>query len=229
MAPCPPPAARRALDLLRHQAIFRDLSAEELARLARGSSHAHVERGAVIFERGAECTGFHIVVYGQVKLALPRPEGGEKVVEVLGPGRSFGEAMMFAGAPYGVTATALDDTLLLHVARESIEAVLREDPGLARRMIGSLARRVHMLMKEVEALTLHSATQRVSAYLAGLERAGDARVRLPAPKSVLASRLGVAPEYFSRILHELAVEGVIRVEGRDIVLLDAARLAAMGP
>ena len=82
-----------------------------------------------------------------------------------------------------------------------------------------------MLVRDVEALTLHSATQRVIGYLALLgDSAEGGKVTLPAQKSLVASRLNLTPEYFSRILHDLAADGLIRVEGRDIEILDAERL-----
>jgi CRP-like cAMP-binding protein len=221
----------RMVDLLSHAPIFRALSDEELARIAAGTCEERVERGGLVFQRGSPCTGFHIVAYGQVKLALGTPEGAEKVVEIIGPGMSFGEAVMFADLPYVVSATALADSLLLHVGKEALYRELDADPRLSRRMLGSLSVRLHMLMKDMEAFTLHSATQRVIGYLARLEddEGGPAgRVTLPAQKSLVASRLNLTPEYFSRILHDLAAAGLVRIDGRDIEILDAPGLAAFG-
>ena len=212
--------------LLAHAPIFKGLSADELARIAAGTRQVHAERGAVLFHRGEPCVGFHVVAYGQVKLAIPSAEGAEKVVEILGPGRSFGEAVMFLGNPYFVTATALADSLLLHVGREAVLVELERDPRLARRMLAALSMRLHMLLKDVESMTLHSATQRVIGYLARLqdESTEPGRVTLPAQKSFIASRLNLTPEYFSRILGQLASEGIIRVDGRDVAIVDADRL-----
>jgi CRP-like cAMP-binding protein len=81
-------------------------------------------------------------------------------------------------------------------------------------------------MKEVEALPLRSAPQRVVGYLLRLlAEAGGPTLRLPAQKSLVASRLNVTPEHFSRILRGLSGAGLVRVKGRDIEVLDAARLS----
>lgn len=219
----------RVLDLLAHAPIFRGLSREDLARIAAGTTQAHAERGRILFQRGDACAGFHLVAYGQVKLAVSTAAGAEKVIEIIGPGRTFGEAIMFIGNPYPVTATTLADSLLLHVARATVFAELERDPQLARRMLAGLSMRLHMLVKDVEAMTLHSATQRVIGYLARLEdEGGPGRVTLPAQKSLIASRLNLTPEYFSRILHDLAAEGLIRIDGRDIAILDPEALRAFG-
>ena len=219
----------RVADLLAHAPIFRDLSREELQRVAAGTTEVRAERGKFLFHRGDACVGFHVVVYGQVKLVVGTPAGAEKVVDIIGPGMTFGEALMFTDRPYVVSAATLADSLLLHVGKETLYAELERDPKLARRMLAGLSWRLHMLVKDVEALTLHSATQRVIGFLARLEEDGGAlRVTLPAQKSLVASRLNLTPEYFSRILHELAAENLIRIEGREIEILDAEKLRAFG-
>lgn len=225
----PPAQQQRVLDLLSHAPIFRDLPPEDLARVAEGTSEIRAERGRLLFQRGDPCVGFHIVVFGQVKLTVGTAAGAEKVVDIIGPGKSFGEALMFTGRPYVVSATTLSDTYLLHVDRDTLFAELECDPQLARRMLAGLSMRLHMLVKDVEALTLHSATQRVIGYLSHLEDDGASRkVTLPAQKSLVASQLNLTPEYFSRILHELAEESLVRIDGRDIEILDPERLRSYG-
>ena len=228
MQPEPVPCGRgpRVVDLLAHAPIFRGFSRDDLSRIAAATSQVPAGRGEVLFRRGDACTGFHLVAYGQVKLAIASADGAEKVIEILGPGRTFGEAVMFLGNPYYVTATALADTLLLHVRADALFAEIDRDPRIARRMLAGLSMRLHGLVQDVEAMTLHSATQRVVGYLLRLEEDGEpGRATLPSQKSLIASRLNLTPEYFSRILHELASAGAIRVEGRDIAILDAGRLA----
>jgi CRP-like cAMP-binding protein len=226
-----PPAYPRSriVELLSHAPIFRDLSPDELDRVAAGTREVRADRGQILFQRGDPCAGFHIVVFGQVKLTVGTPAGAEKVVDIIGPGASFGEALMFMERPYVVSATALADSLLLHVGKDALFGEIARDPNLARRMLAGLSVRLHMLVRDVEALTLHSATQRVIGYLVRLQdEGGDARITLPAQKSLVASRLNLTPEYFSRILHELEDDGIVRIEGRDIEILDAQRLAGYG-
>lgn len=220
----------RLVDLLSHVPMFRGLPREDLARIAAATSQVHAERGEILFQRGDACTGFHYVVYGQVKLAVSTPAGAEKVMHLFGPGRTFGEAVMFSGHAYPVTATALADTLLLHVRRQPFCAELERDPQLAFRLLGSLALRLHVMVRDVEAMTLHSASQRVIGYLARLhDEAGEGgAVTLPAQKSLVASNLNLTPEYFSRILHDLTAEELIRVDGRRIEILRRDALLAYG-
>jgi CRP-like cAMP-binding protein len=212
--------------------MFSEMNAAELDRIALNTLPVHVEKGQTVCHTGDPCTGFHVVVYGQVKLGFTSPQGVEKVVEIVRPGQSFGEALMFLDAPYIVFAQALADSMLLHVARHAVLDELGRDPGFARRMLSGLAQRLHGLVRDVEAYTLRSSHERVIGYLlaeAPEDANGEAaEVHLSAGKSVIASRLNMTPEHFSRILHELGNDGVIEIQGRTVRIPDLGRLRASG-
>ena len=214
--------------------LFREIAPQELDRIALGTREQHAARGEVLFRKGDPCEGFHMVVYGHVKLAFTSASGNEKVVELIGPGQSFGEALMFIDKPYIVFAQALADTMLLHVAKHAVVEELGRDPGFARRMLAGLSRRLHGLVRDVEAYTLRSGSERVIGYLlrdvpdgAGAD-GQPIEVNLSPGKSVIASRLNMTPEHFSRILHDLAAGGLIEVDGRTIRIPDLARLRGDG-
>jgi CRP-like cAMP-binding protein len=209
--------------------LFRELAPDELAPIAAGTTVLEVPRGEMVFNRGDSCEGFHVVVYGQIKLAFVSSEGNEKVVEIVPPGHSFGEALMFMEKPYIVMAQALTDSLLLHVSRNVVFAELERDPKFARKMLAGLSRRLHGLISDVEAYSLQSGTERVIGYLLRQDAPADSEsdpyvVTLPTAKAVVASRLNVTPEHFSRILHELVEAGLIKVDGREVTIYDAAKL-----
>jgi CRP/FNR family transcriptional regulator, dissimilatory nitrate respiration regulator len=209
--------------------MFSDMSVAELDRVAAFTVPISLEKGGSLFQCGDACTGFHLVVYGQVKLGFTSPQGIEKVVEIIRAGQSFGEALMFLGSPYIVFAQALADSMVLHVAKEAVLEELERDPGFARRMLAGLSRRIHGLVRDVEAYSLYSGHERVIGYL--LADAADAppdrapvEVQLTPGKSVIASRLNMTPEHFSRILHDLAAAGLITVNGRAVKIPDLERL-----
>ena len=211
--------------------LFSALGADDIAHIAAGTRERRLEKGAVLFHRGDAPKGFFMLVEGQVKLAVSSPQGNEKIVEVIGPGQSFGEAVLFLERPYPVLAQALADSVLLHVSRAALFELLEQDPHFARRVLAGMAIRLHGMVRDVEAYSLRSSAQRVIGYLLQLaDAAGPAdgaplRVSLPTSKQVLASRLNLTPETLSRILGELAAQGLLTVHGRDIVLHDPAALA----
>lgn len=209
--------------------LFKELAPAELDRLAAGTTELHVPRGEILFNKGDPTTGFYLVIYGQVKLSFVTPSGQEKVVEIIGPGSSFGEALMFMEKPYIVMAQTLADTMLLHVAKEAVFDELAREPAFAKKMLAGLARRLHSLISDVESYSLQSGTQRVIGYLLRQDEAvsadaGPTKLTLPVSKAIVASRLNLTPEHFSRILHDLQSLGLIQVEGREVHILDVARL-----
>lgn len=205
--------------------LFNELPPAELEPIAEGTTEVEVARGDIIFRRGEPCLGFHIVVYGQIKLMFVSAAGDEKVVRLIGPGDSFGEALMFMGRDYIVTAQALADSLLLHVGRQALFDELERRPPIARKMLAGLSQRLHTLMGDVEAYSLRSGVQRVVGYLLKGQGADEGvPFRLETSKAVIASRLNLTPEHFSRILRELSDKRLIRVRGREIMVLDVAAL-----
>jgi CRP/FNR family transcriptional regulator, dissimilatory nitrate respiration regulator len=229
----PSPARRSRHPSIKVQAflanlpMFSEMNATELDRIASGTVALYAEKGQSVIQCGDPCIGFHVVVYGSVKLGFTSPQGVEKVVEIIRPGQSFGEALMFLDKPYIVFAQALADSMLLHVSKSAVFEELGRDPSFARRMRSGLSRRLHGLVRDVEAYTLRSGAERVIGYLLrdipdGSE--GEVEVTLSPGKSVIASRLNMTPEHFSRILHDLSSNGLIAVEGRVVRVLDVERL-----
>jgi CRP-like cAMP-binding protein len=99
------------------------------------------------------------------------------------------------------------------------------------RMLAGISRRLHGLVRDVEAYALHSGVQRVIGYLLRDIEGGSSgnepiTVSLEVSKATVASRLSLTPEYFSRVLHELEDAGLVRIDKRDVQILDVQRLAA---
>ncbi|HJW57745.1 MAG TPA: Crp/Fnr family transcriptional regulator [Burkholderiaceae bacterium] len=212
-------------DFLSKLPLFNELAPAELDYIASKTTELHVPRGEILFQRGEPCLGFHTVVYGQVKLAFTSSQGGEKVVNIIGPGQSFGEALMFMEKSYIVFAQALTDSMVLHVAQSAVFQELERDPKFARKMLAGLSRRLHGLISDVEAYSLRSGTQRVIGYLLKDDAHMDGdQITLQVSKTIIASRLNLTPEHFSRILHDLGDKQLISVNGRNITIMDIDKL-----
>lgn len=214
--------------ILSRLALFRELPPEQIFEIAAGTREQRLARGEMLFHKGDPCRGFYVVVMGQVKLAFPSAAGNEKVVEVVGPRQSFGEAVMFMDRPLPVFAEALTDSLVLHIGAGAVFALLDRDALFARRMLGGLSQRLHALVQDVESYSLRSSAQRVIGYLIQQcppDGAGaTAAIDLPTSKQVIASRLNLTPETLSRVFHELAQQGLIAVHGKHVTIHDLPRL-----
>lgn len=214
--------------------LFSNLSDVERARLASGCQLKRLTRGDMVFRTGDVCDAFYVVILGQVKLYVSAPNGQEKVIEIIGPGHSFAEAMVFLEVPYFVNGQSLTDNLLLRVSKAAVLSEIEQDPRFALRMLAGISRRLHGLIQDVEGYALHSGIQRLIGYLlrdvqdTGAANPQAVTVSLPVSKATIASRLSLTPEYFSRVLHELDAEGLIAIDKRDVRILDVQGLANYG-
>ncbi len=209
--------------------LFQELSPEQIAALEPACRERRLAKGEMLFQKGDMPKGFFVVVFGQIKLAFPSAQGNEKVMQILGPRQSFGEAIMFLNRPCPVFAEGLVDSLLLHIASIPVFELLETDPLFARRMLAGLSMRLHSLVQDVETYSLRSSAQRVVGYLLQQcpqegDCVGSFDISLPTSKQVIASRLNLTPETLSRIFHDLTVNGLIGVSGKQITIKDAKRL-----
>ena len=210
--------------------LFEEIAPADLQRLAQGCRLRNFSRGENIFSVGMPCEEFHVTVTGQVKLFALSPSGQEKVIELAGPGISFAEALVFTGKPYIINAQALSESIVLSVGKAAVVREIEDDPRFAMRMLAGISRRLHGLVHDVQAYSLHNGMQRVIGYLLHPLEENPAtssalKVSLPVSKATIASRLSITPEYFSRVLHELESAGLIEIDKRDIRILDVHRLA----
>ncbi|MDX1593969.1 MAG: Crp/Fnr family transcriptional regulator [Gammaproteobacteria bacterium] len=206
--------------------MFASLDAAELEGIAHATHRHRLRRGEILFQKGDPSLGFYYLVSGQVKLALLAPDGQEKVIELVEPGMTFGEAVMLIDRPFPAYAEVLRESELLFIPRAPLLDAIRSNPDLALKLLAGLSVRLHGMVREIEALATRSATQRVIGYLLAEHGQDDPdTVSLPASKALIASRLNLTPETFSRVLHDLQERALIGVEGRTIRLLDRAGLA----
>ena len=217
-----------AIAFLAELPLFKSLDRAALERLAAATTRRTLKRGETLFRKGAAPTGMHIVVYGEIRLISRTPARGARLTGIVGPGQSFGEPVMFLERPALVEAQAASDALLLHVPKEAVFDEIERNPKFARRIIAGLSQRVEGLVRELERQTIGSGRERFIDYL--LRRCRDQpdpiHIVLPASKAAIASQLNLTPEHFSRVLHDLAHAGLIRMDGRKITVPDRGRLAA---
>lgn len=220
--------------ILKRLPLLSAVTTDHIAHLAAATREKRLIKGEMLFQRGDTPRGFFVVVFGQIKLAFSSPQGNEKVIEIVGPQQTFGEAVMFTERPYPVFAEALADTLLLQIPRSAVVELLDSERAFALQMLSGLSLRLHRIVQDVESYSLRSSTQRLIGYLIkhcpeseGADNSVD--IELPTSKQVIASRLNLTPETFSRILHDLSKEGLITVHGRHITVSDVGKLRAYEP
>ena len=219
--------------VLANSGLFRGASQQAVAAIAAHCWSLEVGRLQPIVSKGSRLPGIYAVAYGKVKLALRRPAGAQRLIALVQAGETFGEAEAVLGQPVGFEASAVTACKLVVIPSEATFGLIERDARAARQVLASVARRNVALLAELESSSLSHGVQRLAAYLASLAESpgrtlqGACKVRLPATKTLIASRLDMKKETLSRLLRELATRGLIEVRGGEITLLDPARLAAV--
>jgi len=231
-----PSAPFDAAHVLRGLNLFRDAPESTLTRLAPLARRVHLSRGDQLFRSGDVSEGLYALLKGQIKVYARADNGQEKVIEVVSAPACLGGSLLLADVAgqggnvmrHVSHASALTETHLLLLPRAELLAELQAEPKLAVRLLAEVSGRFNRLVRDIEAVTLHSAAQRVVSYLLRTSppaATSACTVSLPASKGTIASLLSVTPEHFSRILHDLQARGLIAVNRREIVIPDVERLA----
>ncbi len=184
-------------------------------------------RGEPIFEEGDPADGFFCMIEGWAKLYRLREDGDEIVVAIFSAAETFAEVAMFLGGRYPASCEAASPARILKIDASKLRQAVLEQPQLAFDMLAAASMRLRQLVDEVEQLKAQSAPQRIAGFFIKqtLSTSGPARIALPYEKALIASRLGMKPESFSRALGKLGELGVV-VERESVSIRDVARLAA---
>ena len=207
--------------------LFKAMGATIARRMIAGRQPRSYARGERLFEQGGYADGFFCIMEGWVKLYRLRENGEEVVLAIFSAGETFAEAAMFLGGRYPASAEAATPARILKVDAANLRSAVLDEPQLAFDMLAATATRLRELVDEIEQLKARSAPQRVADFFvkqANVE-SGAVRIALPYEKALIASRLGMKPESFSRALGKLAGLGVA-VERDSVSIADVARLAA---
>lgn len=210
---------------LRKSFMFARLSESQLDRVSRHVVRIRLEEGEVLFQQNDPAGRFYMLLRGQIKLFRLGPSGNEKVIEIVSPCSTFAEALMFLERPtYPVGAQALQAAEVLSIDAADFARMLRESVDTCFMLMGDMSQRLRGLIREIDDLSLSSATCRVAAYLLTKSSPAGASFDLDVPKQTLASRLSVQPETFSRIIRNLSDQRVLAVRGSRVEITDRDRL-----
>jgi len=214
-------------DVLLRIPLFTRLEEDELTDLLRGLTPKEFPRGKLLFQQGDKASCFYIILDGLVKVTRTSPDGDEIVIGVFGPGSLVAEIAMFLNGRYPASAEVVADSRLLPVLASTFRAAITENPDLAMGMLAATSRRVRSLVEELEHIKGQTGAQRVADFIVGLCPRCDgasAHIDLPYEKGLIAARLGMKPESFSRALKRLRQLGVEiqrdHVKVRNVELLN---------
>jgi response regulator RpfG family c-di-GMP phosphodiesterase len=128
--------------------LFASLPQAALADLARHAQLRTYPAGSTIFEEGEDGDCLHVLRCGAVKVVRPSHDD-DVVLDVLGPGKVFGELAVLNSSPRTATLVALADSVTVVVDKVGFDHVLDRHPTAVREMLGTVARSLTFAKEEL--------------------------------------------------------------------------------
>lgn len=221
-----------SLAVLKGVSIFSGLSEQEFAFLTSHLLQRKYAVGELIFGEGDPCAGLYVVKSGNVRIFKSSAGGREQVLSIDGPGSSIAELPVFDGGNYPASATAVDDATLLFVSKQDFQALCVAHPQVALKVLRVVGARLRRLVGIIEELSFTTVRHRLASFLLRLAQNEGKRtsegveIIMPVSNQELASQIGTVRELVSRNLSRLQAEGMIKIDGRSVIVRNLKALEA---
>lgn len=215
---------------LKQTVLFGSLSDVALSKLSEKAIEKYFNIGEIIFLEGQIAQGMYVVVNGAIRALRTNVDGREQVIHIERAGATFAEIPVFDGGEYPSTVVADEASQLLFIDKQDIYQLCLEHPEIALAALKVLSKRLRYCASLIESLSLKEVSQRIAELL--LEEAqqnnivdNTAKLKLKLTNQQIAARVGTVREVVSRSFTRLQQDGLIKLEGREIKLLDIQALA----
>ncbi len=219
------------VNTLRSCQLFTGLPQADLEQIAAVTVLKSLEKDEYLFHEGDPAIGFYVVQRGAVNVHRVNAAGKEQIIHVFRTGDSFAEIALASATGYPADARVLEPSQVLLVQKDGILALLKRQPELALRMLGSMSSHLRVLVGQLEDLTLKDVETRLANWLVKRcpASAGDkpVHIELKMTKRVLAAELGTVSETFSRTLAKFREQKLLSVKGRVVTVLSPEKLRAL--
>jgi CRP/FNR family transcriptional regulator len=219
------------IEILKKTELFRDLDPAVLLVLAERAVEKRITRGEILFLAGDEAKGLYVVASGSVRAYKTGADGREQVIHVERAITTIAEVPVFDNGAYPSTVAAEEPTLVYFLDKTEVFALCLNHPHISLAAAGLLAKRLRKCAELVESLSLREVGQRVArlfleeAGARGVETANGVRFKQKLTHNQLAARAGSVREVITRVLYRLQIQGLIIVEGKEIIVPNPSALA----
>jgi len=220
-----------SLARLRHKVpLFAGFGPPEFESLEKCLVRRRYPAGQTLFHMGDDGGSLHLIERGRVKVTIPSDSGEELILAILGAGDLLGELSLFDGKPRSATVSALEETETLCLRREDLLALMRDRFDLVEKILAVLARRIRdtdMLLADRSFLDITSRLAKKILDLGdafGIREGGTVRIGVKVTQTDLASMIGATRESINKQLKALRDQGLVRISGGMIEILNRERL-----
>lgn len=224
---CSPQLRKDVLSLVPY---FAGLSGEELDHLQTIFGAKHMAAGATLIGMGEPAENLFVIASGRVKLTLPTAAGSEHLLDILGPGDSFGALPLLGQTHNENAAIAVTGGCLLVISATDFGRLLTELPSVAVATLEDVSGRLraaHGRLKEAASapvdVRLASSLLTLSGRF-GEEGPAGRTLGVPLSQEELAALTGSTIETVNRVLAAWRKEGWVKTGRLKLTLLNVAAL-----
>jgi CRP/FNR family transcriptional regulator, cyclic AMP receptor protein len=211
-------------ELLRSVPIFSELTEADFSSLAKVANRRRYPKDAVVFFENEQGDFFFMILEGRIKVTILGDDGREVILTLLGSGDFFGEMALLDNEPRSATAIAVEDTELLSLHRNDFQSVLTDNRSITMGLIKVLTGRLRRANHQISTLALLDVYGRVARVIVDMAREEGRRLKdgriafRRATHQEIANRIGTTRETVTRMLKDLERQGMIHIEGREIIV-----------
>ena len=207
--------------------LFSGMTEQDKDALMKGGRIHQCSKGQMLFGHGEPVTHFYIVIKGTFRLFRANAEGHEKTVMILKSGHTMCESEILDSCRnHRVNAVPVEDSAVLEFPVAWLKETAKKNNAFALNLLSLISGQAHLAEVEAEHQATMSAAQLVACFLRRLcvlYNFNPSGFDLPYSKTLIASRLGMELETFSRTLVKLKEHG-ITVEGTHVIIHDLKRI-----
>lgn len=213
--------------------LFKPCTDKEIDGLLEGFVSERHNKGHLLFTYSENAQRYYIIKSGWVKLYRETLDGAQAIIDILPQRHVFGETAIFEDSTYPYSAEVIEPAEILSLSLKKLKNLIESNPKFALAMLTSMARYRRYQDQEIEHRSLQNAPQRIGCFMLRLTPAhtdpgskGPITIHLPYDKTMIAARLGMQPETFSRALAKLRDATGIEVKGSTIEIGNIGSLIA---
>lgn len=217
-----------AFAVLKQHSLFAAMPEDMTANFMSSATIITLKKGEQLFLQDDSAEWFYCIALGWIKLFRETVDGDEAVLDVLTKGHIFGEAAVFDGGVHTVGAAVAEDAVVVRLPISLLKNAITKNHEVALGMLASVSRERRHQSQDIEKLSLQNTSQRIACFLLRMCRANQAKdvsLTLPYDKSLIAARLSMKSETFSRALNKLQKETSISIKGSVVAIPDIGALA----
>ncbi len=204
---------------IKENLLFTGCKEKTVNMFATNAKFKNYKKDQVVYLEEEPSNFFYIIRSGCIKLFHETLDGNEAITDILGANDIFGENSAFDSGSYTCSSQIVEDTELCYIPSYMLKEQIQYDASLALNILTIMALHTRKQEKEIEHFMLHSAPQRIACFLLRLcpeNKQKDICINLPYNKTLIALRLGMKGETFSRALNVLRKITKIRIMGARI-------------